>query len=51
MITVDSAAGLREQMAKSRQGGKRIAFVPTMGNLHAGHIHLMQEARDRKSVV
>ena len=51
MITVDSVAGLREQMAKSRQGGKRIALVPTMGNLHAGHIHLMQEARHHAQAV
>jgi pantoate--beta-alanine ligase len=50
MITVDSAAGLKEQLAKSRQGGKRVAFVPTMGNLHAGHIHLMQEARQHAQV-
>ena len=51
MITVDSIAGLREQIAKLRQGGKRVAFVPTMGNLHAGHIHLMQEARQHAQVV
>ena len=51
MITVDTVAGLKEQIARLRQGGKRVAFVPTMGNLHAGHLHLMQEARQRAQVV
>jgi pantoate--beta-alanine ligase len=51
MITVDSVTALREQIAKLRQGGKRVAFVPTMGNLHAGHVHLMQEARQHAQVV
>lgn len=51
MITVDTVSGLQEQIARLRQGGKRIAFVPTMGNLHAGHTHLMQEARQHAQVV
>lgn len=51
MITVDTALGLKDQVARLRQGGKRVAFVPTMGNLHAGHLHLMQEARQHAQVV
>ena len=51
MITVDNVSGLREQIARLRQGGKRVAFVPTMGNLHAGHMRLMQEARQSAQVV
>ncbi len=51
MITVETAASLKEQIARLRQGGKRVAFVPTMGNLHAGHVRLMQEARHRAQAV
>ena len=34
-----------------RQQAKTIAFVPTMGNLHEGHLRLVREARDRADVV
>lgn len=42
---------LRETLAADRLAGKRIGFVPTMGNLHNAHIELVKIARQHCDVV
>ena len=46
MIVVHTKQELDEQLAEWRQQGDHIALVPTMGNLHAGHVELVELARE-----
>ena len=51
MITVHTVAELRQHVRAARQAGKRVGFVPTMGNLHDGHISLIDRARSDSDFV
>jgi len=45
MKVIQNKNGLRELLAEWRLAGEHIAIVPTMGNLHSGHISLVEVAR------
>ena len=51
MQVITQAAALRTFIAGLRRSGRRIGFVPTMGNLHAGHYSLLGRARERAGVI
>jgi len=51
MKTLNRIAELRTLLAAERQSGQRIALVPTMGNLHAGHLGLVELAKQQADVV
>lgn len=51
MRTVHTIAELRAQLHEWRAAGARVALTPTMGNLHAGHLRLVEAGRTRADKV
>ncbi|WP_150138868.1 pantoate--beta-alanine ligase [Candidatus Enterovibrio escicola] len=51
MKVISEISPLRDQILYWRRQGQRIAFVPTMGHIHYGHLTLVKKARENADVV
>jgi len=51
MHTIDRISQLRSHLWQAKLEHKKIAFVPTMGNLHEGHLQLIDRALEESDLV
>lgn len=50
-IILNTVSDLRAFLTLARGNGKTVGFVPTMGNLHQGHLDLVNKASDMTDIV
>lgn len=51
MQVFHTISGLRDSLQLHRANGQTIGFVPTMGNLHDGHLALIKQAKQSNNIV
>jgi pantoate--beta-alanine ligase len=51
MQVFHTVSGLRDSLSGHRVQGQTIGFVPTMGNLHDGHLALIEQAKQTNHIV
>jgi len=51
MLVARTVKELQDRLKQHRQSGQSIALVPTMGNLHQGHLQLVKTAKKYADVV
>jgi pantoate--beta-alanine ligase len=45
MKTIQKTVSFKEEIWNLKRNGRRIALVPTMGNIHDGHLDLVRQAK------
>ena len=51
MQVFHTVKGLRDKLSEHRASNQTIGFVPTMGNLHEGHLALIEQAKETNDIV